>query len=299
MGEAMSDQDARLPDLLLERYRLGEMSGEQREVLERRLAADPEGQARLKQLQESDLEIERQHPPEWLAERVRERLQARAATAGAPFPGRSRWAFRWPIPAALASAAAVLIAVAHLSRQMPSPESSEPVSRPSVATAAPAAASGDQKATPVHDEGDRVKGLRPSLTLYRKTSEGSEALETGARVRAGDVVRLAYRSAGRGYGTILSIDGRGVVTRHLPKTGARAVPLKSGETVLLDRAYELDDAPRFERFYLIASETPFELEPVLAAARRAAASAGAAPAVLGLPGAFEQSTFSLEKEATR
>ena len=26
----MSDQDARVPDLLLERYRLGEMSGEQR-----------------------------------------------------------------------------------------------------------------------------------------------------------------------------------------------------------------------------------------------------------------------------
>jgi hypothetical protein len=299
MGEAMSDQDARLPDLLLERYRLGEMSGDQREVVERRLAADPEGQTRLKQLQESDLEIERQHPPEWLAGRVRERLQAHAATAGASIPRRSRWAFRWPVPAALVSAAAVLIAVAHLSRQMPSPESSEPASRPGVVTAPPAAASGDQQATPGHDEGSRVKGLGPSLTLYRKTSEGSEALDDGARVRAGDVVRLAYRSPERRYGTIVSIDGRGVVTRHLPKTGARAVPLKSGETVLLDRAYELDDAPRFERFYLIASETPFELAPVLAAARRAAASAGEAPPALGLPKAFEQSTLALEKEATR
>ena len=111
--------------------------------------------------------------------------------------------------------------MAHLSRQMPAPESSEPVSRPGVATTAPAAANGGRKATPARDEGNRVKGLRPSLTLYRKTSEGSEALETGARVRAGDVrpTGLSIRGA-RATGRSLSIDGRGVVTRHLPKTGA-------------------------------------------------------------------------------
>lgn len=295
----MSDQEGRLPDLLLERYRLGEMSAEDREALNRQLAADPEGQKRLEQLRESDLEIERQHPPEWLALRVRERLQARAAMAGASGPRRSRRALRWPVPAALVSAAAVLIAVAHLSRQMPSPESSAAVVRPGVVTTPPAAAKGDPEVAPAHDEGNRVKGLGPFLTLYRKTSEGSEALEDGARVRAGDVVRLAYRCPERRYGTIVSIDGRGVVTRHLPRTGARAVPLKSGEAVLLDHAYELDDAPRFERFYLITSAAPFELAPVLAAARRAALSAGEAPPALGLPNAFEQSTFALEKEATR
>jgi hypothetical protein len=168
-----------------------------------------------------------------------------------------------------------------------------------VTTAPSVAARADRGTRPAGGEGNRVKGLRPSLTLYHKTSGGSETLEDGARVHAGDVVRLAYRSAGRGYGTIVSIDGRGVLTRHLPTTGARAAPLRSGETVLLEHAYELDDAPRFERFYLIVSEAPFDLSPVLAAARRAAGSGGGAVPALELPSAFEQSTFSLQKEATR
>ncbi len=72
--------------------------------------------------------------------------------------------------------------------------------------------------------------------------------------------------------------------------------MRPGDAVLLDHAYELDDAPRVERFYLIASEAPFDLAPVLAAARRAAAAAGATPPLLQLPPGFEQSTFSLQKE---
>jgi hypothetical protein len=294
----MRQQGSRVPDLLLERYRLDEMSAEEREALERRLAGDPDAQTRLRLLRESDLEIERQHPPEWLAAGVRERLLARAATAGAS-TSRSSWALRWPVPAAVVSAAAILIAVAHLSRQTPSPGSSGSDLRPSVTTAPPVAATASRATKPVVGEGNRVKGLRPSLTLYRKTAGGSETLEDGARVHAGDVVRVAYRSAGRGYGTIVSIDGRGVLTRHLPATGARAVRLRSGDTVLLDHAYELDDAPRFERFYLIVSEAPFDLSPVLAAARRAAGSGGEAVSALELPSAFEQSTFSLQKEAIR
>jgi hypothetical protein len=32
-------------------------------------------------------------------------------------------------------------------------------------------------------------------------------------------VQLAYQAAGRHFGAIVSIDGRGVVTRHLPAAG--------------------------------------------------------------------------------
>src|SRR6185436_11941296 len=102
---------------------------------------------------------------------------------------------------------------------------------------------------------------------------------------------------GRTYGAIVSIDGRGAVTLHLPRQGARATRLpEGGETVLLDRAYELDDAPRWERFFFVTGEAPFEIEPLLEAARRAAADPSApAPERLTLPPNLEQAVFSLEK----
>src|SRR5215471_10638729 len=104
-------------------------------------------------------------------------------------------------------------------------------------------------------DGDRIKGsaaVRPSLAIYRRTPSGSERLADGDIVRAGDLLRVGYRSAGRAYGVILSIDGRGALTMHLPPTGSESMSLASDKTTtLLDRAYELDDAPNVERFYFI------------------------------------------------
>ncbi|MDE2734261.1 MAG: ActD-like protein, partial [Gemmatimonadota bacterium] len=68
------------------------------------------------------------------------------------------------------------------------------------------------------------------------------------------------RSGGLQFGAILSVDGRGTVTQHLPATGTEAVPLAAQDT--LDVAYELDDAPRWERFYLVAADRRFELATV-------------------------------------
>ena len=146
---------------------------------------------------------------------------------------------------------------------------------------------------------ERVKGTvggGPSLAVYRRTPDGSERLADGDVVREGDLLRLGYASAGRPYGLILSIDGRGAVTLHLPPTGDRAAALTPGKTILLDAAYEIDDAPRIERFYFVTGTQPFGTEPVLTAARRAAAaSAGTAPASLPLPPGLDLVTFAVEK----
>jgi len=96
---------------------------------------------------------------------------------------------------------------------------------------------------------------------------------------------------------ILSIDGRGAVTLHLPPSGDRAVPLAPGKMVLLDAAYELDEAPRVERFYFVTAREPFAAEPVVSAARRAAQ--GTVPDALPLPPGLEQATFAIQKEARR
>ena len=145
---------------------------------------------------------------------------------------------------------------------------------------------------------ERLKGLKPTLALYRRTAEGSEALADGDLARAGDLIRVGYRAAGRRFGVILSLDGRGRVTLHLPREGRQAAPLLAGEMVLLDHAFELDDAPRWERFYFVTADAPFAVPPVLEDARHAA-EGGSPPLSLKLPRTLEQSAFSLEKEVRR
>jgi hypothetical protein len=143
--------------------------------------------------------------------------------------------------------------------------------------------------------GDRIKGLTPALAVYRRTAQGSETLADGAVARPGDLLRVGYRAAGKPYGLILSIDGRGAVTVHLPPHADRAAALKRDATVLLDEAYELDDAPELERFYFITGDTPFAVAPIVDAARTARADHHPPPA-LTLPRGLEQSTFSVQKE---
>jgi hypothetical protein len=89
------------------------------------------------------------------------------------------------------------------------------------------------------------------------------------------------------------------VTLHLPPSGDRAARL-SLEATLLDQAYELDDAPGWERFYFVTGETPFPVAPVMDAARKASAGgARRAPALLPVAPELSQSTFSIQKEVKR
>jgi hypothetical protein len=142
----------------------------------------------------------------------------------------------------------------------------------------------------------RIKGsVAPALAVYRRTAAGSERLADGDVARGGDLLRLGYASAGRKYGLILSIDGTGTVTLHLPPSGDRAVPLGQGSLVLLNSSYELDDAPRIERFYFVTGERAFDARPIVAAAK----SAGPAPDALSLPAGLDQVTFAIRKEARR
>jgi hypothetical protein len=257
-----ADRMPHIPDLLLEQYRLNELPPEDANWIERRLAADPVLRARVDALQRSDEEIAVQYPPAWLAQRVRERLPASTRPAHA---GARQFAF------ASALAAVVLVMLVPLLTISEVPDTDE----------------------------DRVKGLAPMLMVYRRTPEGSETLADGAVARAGDLLRLGYVAAGRTHGLIVSIDGRGIVTRHLPARGPHAAALGAGGRILLDEAYELDNAPAWERFYFITAEHPFEVAPILeAAGRSAAASPRRPPDLLPIPPAFDQSTFSVQKEVT-
>jgi len=267
----------RVPDVVLERYRLSELPAAESERLERQLREDEALRRRLGEIEASDGELLRSGAPERLAAGVRR--EARRAGPQSGTPGRRSPAWRWLVPAAAVAGAVVLVAVITLPAvrgRMGQPSSSSP-------------------GAPATD--DRIKGLEPSLTLFRRGSSGSEVLADNSVAHAGDLIRVAYQAAGRPYGVIVSVDGRGGVTLHLPPSGSAASPLQAGDRVLLDQAYELDDAPRWEKFYLVTGNEPFDVASIVNAARRAAEDAGSdGPPALDLPPGLEQASLSIAKK---
>jgi hypothetical protein len=122
-----------------------------------------------------------------------------------------------------------------------------------------------------------------------------DRLASGAGAHPRDRLQLSYVPGEARYGVLLSVDGRGGVTLHLPREPGMAAPLGAGE-VLLPDAYELDDAPGFERFFFVHAGTPFPVEKVLASARALAADPErSAQAPLALPPELEQVSVFLPK----
>ena len=266
-----TDQTVSVPDLYLERYRLGELPEEERGRIERLLALEPELRGRLETLTHSDSQVAQRYPAREAAVRIRDRARVDDAAAASP---RRTTSFAqlgavWLAPAV--AAATVVLAVGAALAPLPSP-----------------------------GDGILLKGAEAELVVFRKTPSGSERLEAGASASAGDLIRVGYKAAGQVYGAIVSTDGHGSVTQHLPRSGGRAASLEAGGTVLLEFSYELDDAPRWERFYLVTAGEPFGLDPVRQAARRVATRGSeTAPPTLELPRGLEQSVFSLTKESKR
>ena len=226
----MNQQDKHpISDYQLERYLLREGTDDELAALDRRVADDPELAQRLAALERSNEELHQRYPPEWMRGQIELKLKrAQGRRVQRTWSGYRLWA----VPAV-----ALILAVVAVPTLFDDQETSE----------APAT---------------RIKGgeQEPRLLVFRKLASGSERLQDGALARNGDLVQLAYRSGGLQYGAILSVDGRGTVTQHLPATGTRAVPLAAQDT--LDVAYELDDAPRWERFYLVAADRRFGLAAV-------------------------------------
>lgn len=249
----MERQDRPVSDWQLERYLLREGPASELADLDRRMEADPELARRLAALKRSDEELNRSYPPAWMCRQIERKLErARSRETRRTWSGYRLWAV--PAVALVLAVLAVptLFDQAWRSPRMPAGENEEITPGPGT----PSAAGGEGPTV-------RVKGDEggPRLAIFRKLASGSERLKDGAAARGGDLVQISYRSGGLAYGAILSVDGRGAVTRHLPASGEKAVPLAPRDT--LDFAYELDDAPRWERFFLVAGERRFGLEEVM------------------------------------
>ncbi|MCL2183896.1 MAG: hypothetical protein FWB85_10565 [Chitinispirillia bacterium] len=246
----MSKND--VPDWKLERYLLGELPPDELGAIAALEQSDGEFRGRVAALRASDDAMLAKHPPERMARKAMLAVTGGASGAGAPVSTihtRQRGAGipKWAVPAFACAALIAAVPVYY-----------------SLLTGA----NSDIAAADVYE--DRVKGTvggavsEPALEVWRKAGDDAEMLAPETAVRTGDVVQLRYIVPKPCYGTLISVDGRGVLTVHLSGDNGKAAQLTPGKPVALKSAYKLDDAPKYEAFYLITAAKIFDLESVKA-----------------------------------
>ena len=108
----------------------------------------------------------------------------------------------------------------------------------------------------------RIKGKSSALFVYRNENGKAVRLTNGTKVSEGDILQLSYVCADPEYALIVSVDGNGVVTSHFPEDSTDSALLEKGGEFPLSYSYKLDDAPSFERFYLVTSDKEFSLDSI-------------------------------------
>lgn len=257
----------KVPALQLERLALGELPEGQRAATVARLGEA--GEAELAALRASNAEILAEHP----AARVGAEVRRRAALRRAP----ARRAVWYGLPAVAAAAVVVVVLWPEGQVNVPAPGGE---------------AGGFVPAEPGET---RIKGLEPHLLLHRQVDDHAEQLQEPAQARAQDVLQVSYVAAGAAHGVIASLDGGGVVTLHFPGAPTGSTALAAEGAVRLGQAYELDDAPEFERFVFVTAAAPLDPARVQEALRALAGAPDAATRPLALPPTWQQRSFLVRK----
>ncbi len=256
-------------DFELERYLLRELSPARMRELDTLLEEHDSIRERLEALKRSNQDILDAHKPGEQAAAIARRLHVQRTKDAHQRRRKTIW---WVGAPALAAVAAILLVFML-------PDTAVQVT---------------PETGHVIGDGVRTKGS-PELHIFKATGEGQLRIKEGQAVSAGDSLQLRYMAAGAVYGTVFSIDGSGALTLHFPNSRDDDNRLESG-LVPLGFAYELDDAPRFERFYFVTSDAPFRPGVVLDRARALAKSGESyQTSELELEGDFGQTSVLLLK----
>jgi hypothetical protein len=247
-------------DLFLERYLLGELTDVQLQAMETRLAKDPVLRARLEALKDHNQIFQSRFPVEKMVMEIEaaaesrdhnQQILASVPKSYAPKPNLADriigaqpfrgFAFGRQIQWAGALALLVLAALPMIMVQSPS----EP-------------------------EVVRLKGKPAELRLFRNTPTGPARVTSGDSAIAGEIIQVEFHPGGFAYGAIYSVDGNGSVTLHWPAQPNASTAWSTVSEYRLPEAFELDQAPGFERFHLVVSQKPIDLTTL---ANQVAASA--------------------------
>ncbi len=266
---------SKLPGWKLERYVLGELPQEELQEIDQRREEDPEIDSAVKEIEESNRHILSSYPTTEMVAQIRKKA---AHTPNQETPQSSSFSendstpekhithpsFALPrilIPAAAAAALALFIMFSGHISFFGTP--------------------GDNGTGQIQgiegESGIRLKGMEPGIQIFRKNGEAVEQLQPGTQASQGDLLQIGFVAPQYEYAVLFSVDGRGVVTLHSPENLSASTEITDKGRVLLDSAYRLDDAPQYERFYLITSTIRISAENIVNRARAYIQSQGSFP----------------------
>lgn len=116
-----------------------------------------------------------------------------------------------------------------------------------------------QRLVPGTDGAERIKGPALRLQVWRMTGRDQQLLEDGDTVSAGDLVQAKFGTSTTGYGTVFTVDGRKKVTLLHPTAPDGETRIEPGALRPTSFAYELDDAPDFERVFFVVCDAPIDV----------------------------------------
>ena len=222
-----------ISDFKLERYLLGELPEVEMAALRKREAEDELFAARVKMMREEGERFLAENPFSALEDKLEN-------------DQRSVERSLWLRVAAVLVVAFGIFSVMVLNRQ------TDIVNDTS-------AASGMDVAMADVDNGTRIKGMTAGLEVWKKMGDSAVQMVNLGEAREGDEIQLRYRVPQKCFGMLFSMDGNGTVTMHMGE-GNRAVELEPGKMTTLPFAYKLDNAPKFEKFFLLTSGEMFEFD---------------------------------------
>ena len=213
-------------DLKLEQFVLEELTDKEMATIRSQVDNDEALRTRIHVITVGNEQFEQRFPPAEFLAQVRTRANKSEATET-----RSMWTRPWAWGPSLAIAVAMLFVL--LLPQEP-------------------------------DSSFRLKGVQAHLVAHRVDGDDIELLVAGEQAREGERIQLSVVGAQGMHLVVFSIDGDGLVTLHYPQKGENI--LWTEQAASLPRSYELDDAPQFERFFLLTQDEPIDVPAVLDAA---------------------------------
>ena len=244
-----------ISDFKLERYLLGELPEVEMAALRKREAEDELFAARVKMMREEGERFLAENPFSALEDKLENdqrsvslpnRVFAAGASRNDEITKRSVERSLWLRVAAVLVVAFGIFSVVVLNRQTDIVKGSSVASEMDVAMADA-------------DNGTRIKGMTAGLEVWKKMGDSAVQMVNLGEAREGDEIQLRYRVPQKCFGMLFSMDGNGTVTMHMGE-GNRAIELEPGKMTTLPFAYKLDNAPKFEKFFLLTSGEMFEFD---------------------------------------